>query len=112
MSYSREGGSDTRERDVVWENVKTLYEYKNDRGNGYWLRIGKWVVDGKPLDLQVEKRAFKEGDSGFVTTGKAQGFNKQDLYRLFCMAPELSQTLGFPLPKSFQTLPTPDPKVA
>jgi len=88
--------------DLVWENKKTLYAYKDPKsGRGYELRVGRWIINGRPHELIVVKQEFEETVSGFTKWGKARGFNAADLYRVFSFGSELSDMMVFRMPGEF-----------
>lgn len=90
------------ERDIFWKNIKTLYAYKSPKSQtGYELRIGRWVVDGRDLDLVLAKQEFKETDSGLILWGKIKGLGASDLYRIFSNARVIADLMSFPLPADF-----------
>lgn len=87
------------ENDIQWKPIKTLYAYKNEeRGGGYELRLGRWVVNGREGQPVLERRDWWENNQGQRMQGKQKGLDKGDLYRVFSAAAELSQIMGFPLP--------------
>jgi len=89
------------ENEISWKNIKTLYEATHERGGGYELRIGCWIVNGREGEPVLERREWWATNQGERRQGKQKGLTKSDLYRVFSMAGELSQLLGFPLPKEF-----------
>lgn len=100
--------------DIRWENTKTLYLYKPaDKDQGYELRIGSWVVNGKKLDPVLVKQEFKVTDSGKTMWGKIKGLARNDLYRVFEQGPQVAELMGFPMPKKFlmSAVETDDPAV-
>jgi len=92
-----------QDNDISWKNIKVLYAYENtgDRGGGYELRVGCWVVNGREGEPVLERREWWETNQGERRQGKQKGLNKSDLYRIFGMAGDLSRIMEFPLPKEF-----------
>lgn len=86
------------ENDISWKNIKTLYAFNYEKGGGYELRVGRWVVNGREGEPVLERREWWENNQGTRMQGKQRGLNKGDLYRILTMAPELAQIMGFPLP--------------
>lgn len=87
-----------QDNDIQWKNIKTLYEFKYEKGGGYEIRVGCWVVNGKEGQPVLERREWWENNQGTKMQGKQKGLNKSDLYRVFGMAAELSRMMDFPLP--------------
>ena len=86
------------DNDIQWKNIKTLYGFTYEKGGGYELRIGKWVVNGKEGPAVLERREWWENNQGTRMQGKQKGLAKEDLYRVVTMLSEVSQLMGFPLP--------------
>lgn len=87
-----------QDNDIQWKPIKTLYAFNRDKGGGYELRVGCWVVNGKEGQPILERREWWENNQGQRMAGKQKGLDKGDLYRIFGMAGELSKLMGFPLP--------------
>lgn len=90
------------DQDIFWKNIKTLHVYKSSTSDfGYELRIGRWVVAGRPKEIVLAKQEFKETVSGQIQWGKIKGLGKNDIYRIFQMARVVSDVMEFPLPGDF-----------
>lgn len=90
-----------QDNDIQWKNLKTLYQFGYEKGGGYEIRVGCWVVNGKEGKPVLERREWWENNQGTRMQGKQKGLNGSDLYRVFGMAGELSALMDFPLPKEF-----------
>lgn len=89
------------DNEIQWKHIKTLYAQESDRGGGYELRVGCWVVNGREGQPVLERRDWWANNQGQKMQGKQKGLNRSDLYRIFSMAGELCRLMEFPLPKEF-----------
>lgn len=60
-----------------WENIKTINDKKFPRGGGSVLRIGRWVVNGKPMSITIERREYYDLEEG-KSFRKAKGLSFED----------------------------------
>lgn len=100
--------SDDKKQIVQWENLKTLYNYRDHKGYGYEIRIGFWILAGVPQEPILVKQEFQITDSGFQKWGKSRGLSSGDMYRIFQNAFEISKIMEFPLPVDMKAMATHD----
>lgn len=89
------------DKEIIWINIKNLYSLNYEKGGGFDLRVGCWQVDGRKGEPVLEKRDWWESKDGQKMAGKPKGLTKNDLFRIFDAASELSKLMGFPLPAGF-----------
>lgn len=100
MAYNRDQG----EKDIQCNVLDTIHRAESDRGDGgSQIRIVEWVVNGKKMQPQIEKREFFMRD-GKEMMGKAKGFNKTDLWHLVINLRRIQKHIDFPLDKALAEL--------
>lgn len=60
-----------------WDNVLTINEKGYERGGGSEFRVGRWIVDGKRLPINIERREYYQTEDG-KKYGKAKGLAYED----------------------------------
>lgn len=61
-------------------------------------RIVRWVIDGQPKSVVLERREFFRGTDGEMKMGKAKGFSLKDLEALKVHWPRIMDILKNPPP--------------
>lgn len=67
-----------KQKDIK-ENVKLVLSEKEGKKGKTVIRIVEWIIDGLPTKPKIEKRDFGLKADGTYFTGKAKGFDKEDI---------------------------------
>lgn len=63
--------------DIRWENMLTISETKFEKGGGSEFRVGRWIVNGKQGNIQIERREYWDSE-GNKSYRKAKGLTFDD----------------------------------
>ncbi len=68
-----------KEKKDIKEDVKLVLSEKENKKGKTVIRVVEWVIDGTPTKPKIEKRDFGLKEDGTWYTGKAKGFDKEDI---------------------------------